>query len=322
MRRSPDVYFIFNILIILGFLPSVSHGATALARTLWDLSEEAEAIVLVHVDNVGQTPPTADGSRNMNSDLATLSVQQVLKGTPAAVISVEYSQSVRCPAPAQYDVGMQVLAFLRKKGPHYQTVAMSQGTLYPKPSELDDYLSVVKEAVALQAAQPMAQDAKVRWMVHAAARPATRLHGLGGLVPPTSYLRGLDKDRESARSSPDGIRLTYEQFKEIADSFIKYPTAGHSLPMILTLLEHYVSKTIDHTAIGLVDAALAEDVPAPWLISAIDLLRSRLHDPMLATIPSPTVWESVPIAVLRQQWQAVRKRLRLPKVARIKAPQI
>jgi len=320
MRRSPDICFIFRILIFLGFLPSTSHGATTLARTLWDLSEEAEAIVLAHVDQVGQTPPSADGSRSRNSDLAALSVQQVLKGTPTAAILVEYRGSTLCQVPPEYIVGTQVLAFLRKNGPHYLTVAMSQGTLSPKPGELDDYLSVVQEAVALQAARPMAQDAKIRWMVHAAARPATRLHGLGGLVHPTSYLRGGGKNWESAPKSPDGIRLTPEQFKEIADSFVKYPTTGHSLPMILALLEHYASKAIDHTAIGLVDAALAEDVPAPWLIAAIDLLRSRLRDPMLATIPSPTVWENVPITVLRQGWQAVRKRLRLPQVAPIKAP--
>lgn len=317
-RRSPYILLI-NILISLGFLPAVSHGFPLPQQTLWDLTEEADVIVLAHVDKTDRAPLAADGSPSRNSGIATLSVRQALKGAPAAVISVEYPEGMICPSPPHFYLNKQVLAFLDKHDQHYQSVAMWQGTLYLKPNELNDYRNAIQEAVALQAAQPVTLEAQVRWMVHTAARPATRWHGLYGLLPHQDE-SWLFPDRKGVRPSPKGTRLTPDQLKEIADSFVAHPATDHTLRMLLNVLKNYASTAVDQTAIGIVEGALAQDTQPLWLREAIDLLRARLKDPKAKAAALRPSWEDVPLATLRQEWQSVRKRLHLPTVAPIKAP--
>lgn len=320
MRLRSSYPLVTNILILLGILPTASRAYTIRTQTLWDLTSEAEVIVLAHVDKTEPRPPTEPATYFRNATIAHLSVLQAFKGKPTAALSVEYPEGMRCPSPPSYLEGEQVLAFLVKSERHYRTVAMQQGTRYLMPNEIDDYRKVIQEAVAIQATQPVAQDAKTRWIVHAAARPATRWHGLFFLVPPPDLSAGTDAKGGPASATVMDIRLTPAQLKEIADGFIQFPVADHTLPMVLRLFQDYPNRAIDKTAIGLVESDLAKETPPPWLSQSIELLRRRLGDPKAKAMPSRPFWEEVPVTTLRQEWQAVRKRLRLPPVVPIKPP--
>lgn len=318
MRLRLLYHFVIKLFLLLGIFPTASRAYPIPPQTLWDLTSEADVVVLAHVDKTDPPPSGDPDSSFQNGRIAYLSVQEAFKGKPEAALSVAYDEGIRCPLPPSYLQGEQVVAFLVKSKGHYQTVAMRQGTHYLKQNEINDYRSVIQEAVALQTTQPVAQDAKISWMVHAAARPATRWHGLYRLVPPSGVFGGAHEGPASAVAAD--IRLTPAQIKEIADGFIRYPVADDTLPMVLKLLEDYPSRAVDQTAMGIVEGELAKDASRSWLSQSIELLRRRIRDPQAKTMPPRPIWEQVPIATLRQEWRAVRKRLRLPPVAPIKAP--
>ncbi len=321
MRLRLSCRLSIKISVLLGIFPTAGRAYPIPPQTLWDLTSEADVVVLAHVDKTGPPPSPEQDTSFRTERIAYLSVQEAIKGKPAAALSVAYPEGIVCPLPPSYREGEQVVAFLVKSAAgHYQTVAMRQGTHYLKQNEINDYRSAIQEAVALQAAQPVSQDAKIRWMVHAAARPATRWHGLYRLMPVPGASADTNERGRSASALATDIRLTPAQLKEIADGFLQYPVADDTLPMVLRLLDDYPNRAVDQIAIALVEGDLTKDAPPPWLSQSIELLRRRLRDPKAKTTPPRPIWEHVPVTTLRQEWRAVRKRLHLPKVVPIKAP--
>src|SRR5262245_8321475 len=159
---------------------------------LWEVTEEADLIVLGVVSEVRGSPDAGEQSlRGAPSasrmggpgSLARIEVREVWKGNAGSRIEVSFDSNLICPAPPRYEAGKVVAAFLTREGDRLHTVGLSYGTLYPATQEVGDFRDRVKEAVGLQKAGVVDPRERVAWHVRAAARPATRWHGLYGLKP-------------------------------------------------------------------------------------------------------------------------------------------
>lgn len=144
-------------------------------RSLLQLYGDADLIVVARVDE----PCTAhEDPESLWGNCARLEPSEVLAGErPCEPIHVRYTAGLICPAPARYEVGERVLAFLRSDPDEdvLVTCSLSYGTKY-----LDDEgLGVYRERIAELARIDALEDpytrlaATVEWLVKCAEHPAT-----------------------------------------------------------------------------------------------------------------------------------------------------
>ena len=132
-------------------------------QTLWELTENANLIVVAKVEtvvNLDREDPEVDSWADARTQLA---VREVWKGAETETVEVAFGPHLVCPAPPRYVEGKTVLAFLRRDNGVWTTVGLSYGTLYPDADELDDFREVVKSALTLQR-DGVKGDAKLEWL--------------------------------------------------------------------------------------------------------------------------------------------------------------
>jgi len=106
---------------------------------LRELSMEAELIVDAYV--IDDSDDEEKDPFQWDSGTAYLNINSILKGvTTLEVIEVKYNAGMICPAPAHYEPGKRVLAFLNKQkdSESYYTVSLSYGS-----KELDEACMIV-----------------------------------------------------------------------------------------------------------------------------------------------------------------------------------
>jgi hypothetical protein len=259
--------------LVLASPPAIAYPISPV--TLWDLVERSELVVLADVTGVRPIPRPPDGGWAWNSDVATLKVVEIWKGSAPTDLEVDYPANMSCPAPPVYDVGHRVLAFLAREDGRWQTVALSYGTRYPEtPAEVEAYRSAIVEALVLQdpaRPRPLSLASKRQWQLRRAAQPATRWDGLYGLLPAS------DEDHARYdRSSDKSETLSTEERKILARGFIESPPVDSNLPVMLRALRDEKDPAVTQAAVSAFEAALTARHFPWWAEDTLPLIRERV----------------------------------------------
>lgn len=290
---------------------------------LWELTEEAGLIVLGEVTEVRdsmdageQTLRGAPSStrRGGPGAVARIEVREVWKGQAGEQVEVSFDPQYVCPAPPRYVVGKVVAAFLSHEDDRWFTVGLSYGTLYPAEEEAADFRDRVREAVALQQSGVVDPGERVAWHVRAAARRATRWHGLYGLKPAGDSMHYFYDAKTGARAAE--VHLSADEFDKIARGFVEEPSVDRTLPMILALFEGRPHHALDRAAISSIDALLVKDTLPWWIGEALEPLLRRLGDadPKGRLSPIGDGFEERSIQTVRELWAGARRDLLLPDI--------
>ena len=307
------------------------------APSLWELTRDAELIVLARVESTVRKPtsPVACNHEIFREPaIATLIVEQTWKGPPSDRVEVLYNaSSARCPAPPRFEPGLELVAFLsRDERGAWSTAASSYGTLYPELSEVGLFRELILRAVSLQTMKDRDDRERglVQLWVDAATEPATRWHGLHGLVPPRDRRQA---DGTRGASGPKSVALRADQRVQLARAFVEKPRFDFTLPMLLGLLTGFADAAVDEMAVAVVDALLEEAVPPRWTADLAELTAARVQRSLPPAPPAAPPASSlksdgektfersgpprdprarsadVAELQLRQRWQLVRKSL-------------
>jgi len=310
---------------VLGFLlmprPAWSYPISPVP--LWELTEEAELIVLGEVTEVNESTDAGERSlRNAPSStriggpgsMARIAVREVWKGEAGAQVEVSFDPNYICPAPPRYVPGKTVAAFLTRDGDRWYTVGLSYGTLYPAAADVGDFRARIQEAVRLQRAGVEDPRERVAWHVRAAARPATRWHGLYGLRPSSDSLHYFYDGKVGVRAAE--VELTAADFDTIARGFIERPSLDRTLPMILALFEGRPHHALDRAAIAAVEGVLLRDEMPWWIGETLERLLRRLGDPdpKARLGPIGDLDDEKSTRVVREIWAGAKRDLLLPEI--------
>ena len=255
-------------------------------QTLWELTQKAERVVWADIGEVAQLPPRSPGDKKERhwdeGEVARLRVRESWKGTarPGELLEVHFNSGFICPAPARYEPGLAVVAFLVWEQGQWRTVGMSYGMRYPTSNdEAEAYRHAVTSAhqaherwtqVRLSGGAANMAAARRSWQVLAAAHPATRWDGLYGLVPEADEEHAFFDNRAADLTS-----LSLAQREQLADGFVKSPPLDRSLPMMLSALRSHPRGDVDHAAARALETVLDAEDPPYWARLAFDLLRER-----------------------------------------------
>jgi len=141
-----------------------------------------------------------EGDHDWTDSKATLQIKEMLKGEiKSKTIFVYFSASMTCPAPADYQVGKTVLAFLNKmtkRKNSFYTPTLSYGTKYLKDQEWKIYKQRITELLEIQSL--VNEDAKIKltidWLIKCAHEPILSWDGLHDLSSESSFMADYDKD--------------------------------------------------------------------------------------------------------------------------------
>ena len=291
-------------------------------QTLWELSRDAEAIVVAHVDKVKELPQRDDDGPWLPSHQATLTVQESLKGSAKGVIEVPYFGNMACPAPPDYRAGETVVAFLGKDKDAWHTVALSYGTRYPgDAASLAQTRHVIVMAAQLQRGQRA--EPPMGWMLVAISHPSTRWDGLFALQHESDEVHSFYGHR--APSEPlDPITLA-----AIEGAFLERPSFDETVPMMLRLLASRRSPAITQLAFDILESVLRVGSAPWWTDEAMDLVEARLGaptpkpgnpgEPLAAEVARVNVMSSFEEreAAAQARWEALKARAKLTPSGRV-----
>jgi len=261
--------------IFWSFVHVLSASGTTLAfpippQTLWDLTLEAERVVVARVETV---------KIDESGDLAVLRVIETWKGPFTEFIRVRFSSRMICPAPPRYVEGREVLAFLKASdevADSFTTVGLSYGSLYPAVEDRQAFWQLVHRLGSADDSTSFTM--KKEWHVEAASRRATRWHGLYGLESSADAVHSF-YDRPQEGSQHLGALLSADEISAIAEGFLNEPSADVTLPMVLVLLRDFRSAELDTTAVALVEGTLRRTPPPYWTAQTMILVWERFGDP-------------------------------------------
>jgi hypothetical protein len=273
-------------------------------RTLWELTREAEAIVIADVGSVKELPPRATDDWP-GSHQAQLSVRETLKGDAKGVVEVRYLGRMTCPAPPDYREAETVVAFLSKDEGRWKTVALSYGTRYPgDAASIAHTRHVIALASQLQAAGTM--EPTTGWMLLATSHPSTRWDGLFALQHESDEMHS-----HYARRAPSEP-LSPITIAAVESAFLERPSFDSTVPMMLKLLASRPSPAVTQMAADVLESVLLEAAPW-WTEETMRLLEVRLG--VAKDTPShPPIFMSGDER--KQAWQALKARARLKPTVR------
>jgi hypothetical protein len=309
--------------------------------TLWDLTREADLVVLADVTDITNTEvPAATPMRDTPSSsrtfgagaIAHLHVREVWKGetgNSSGTIEVAFEPNLICPAPPRYVAGKTTVAFLAKPeagkadggaadvapaGVPWHTVALSYGTHYPAAGEIADYRDRVREARDLLARRSVPEADRLDWLVRAASRRATRWDGLYELMPQGDSLHSYYDQTLDARVGK--ARLTPAQYQTLAVGFVAQPSIDRTLPMFLALFNGRPHHALDRAAMGAVERILLSDRAPWWIGEAMTLLLRRLGDPApeVRLAPLGDTFDDKDMRTIRDIWSRAKSELGLPDI--------
>jgi hypothetical protein len=306
--------------------------------TLWQLTEQAELVVLARVVAV-ESPQQDHDERDFESDIARLQVLEVWKGSTGGDVAVSFARGLICPAPPRYVPGETVLAFLEsgatraaslrkdvkaevrqdltaKWTNRWFTVALSYGTLYPEADDLPFLHDLVDDALALQGRSPVPEGEKRAWHVRAATRRVTRWQGLYALDRETDKAHSFYGRAKRTRTNP-----TPDERREVMRGFILEPSDDHTLAMTLSFVGSQPEPEFDRVVLGQVERLLAEPKVPYWLGDAMARLAERFGSRNgRRELGLKDDWEAPNTAALQVAWQRTRDRYGIPLVPAAPAP--
>jgi hypothetical protein len=297
---------------------------------LWKLAEQADLIVVARVASVERRPSIESNEDHFGTDTAHLRVAETWKGDGGTDVDVAFGSGVICPAPAHYEAGATVLAFLArpdektaltKDAPdvRWRTVSLSYGSLYPRDEDLPILRDLVVEALALQSRGPVPEAARRAWHVRAATHRATRWHGLMGLPLP---VEGMG-DGDGGPGSPRRSEPAPDERREVLRGFADDPSDDGTIAMTLVFVGRQPDDAFDQAMLGQLERVLADDDIAYWLPDALARMAERFgsRDGLRAIGLTPeTRYDEPKPAVLRAAWRSARARYGIPLVPAAPVP--
>jgi hypothetical protein len=208
-------------------------------RPLRMLVSEAEFIVTARVVAAGEDakPPdrafpetdepvlSATTPNGPPPDVVLLEVDELLKGDPGTRTIRQLNYRTICPAPARYEVGTRVLAFLdrSKKSGDFMTHALSYGAKTLSDDDLALYGKRVKEELAILELPDYQKRlfAQVEWLVTCAEQAATRWEGAYELAREGDFMSEYQRGEEQIDF---GRYLTAEQKERLRAAFLASKT--------------------------------------------------------------------------------------------------
>ena len=306
--------------------------------TLWQLTAEADLIVVARVDAVESLPDSEERDA-FEGDVARLHVLEVWRGSIDSEVSVTFGKNVICPAPPRYIPGETVLAFLEsgasrlasleKDTPaddvreltaqwtnRWFTVGLSYGTLYPEAGDRPFLRDLVEDALALQAQSPLPESEQRAWHVRAAARRVTRWHGLYALDRRTDEVLSF-YDRKPMRPKIP----TADERREVMRGFIQEPSDDHTVAMTLVFVGAQPEPEFDRAVLGQAERLLAEEDIPYWLGDALARVAERYGSRNgRRDLGLKDDWEEPNARALRRAWGQARERYGIPQVPPAPAP--
>ncbi len=238
MRNRSIAFFLLATL----FTPNWSYAYPIPPRSLRQLYIDSELVVVADVKKT----EAGDREDDWSSGKATLQISSCLKGkTKNKSIVVYYAAGVFCPAPARYETGETVLAFLksREKGGGYRTYALSYGAKALTKSELGFYLARIKELKNILVIKEEGERLKetTAWLVKCAENEATRQEGLLDLDGPSRYYSTKEKKPE-----PKFLKYLNEDQKNRLVAILESAKPGKDgMPYDILTVMSILSKTTE-----------------------------------------------------------------------------
>ena len=233
-------------------------------RTLRKLLKESELVVWAKVVAIKEI----EGKTYFDEAKALLVVQEQLQGSVSQdTLAVHFSPGMICPAPARYEEGTQVLAFLgkNKHGGGYYTHALSYGS---KTLETEDYLVYKRRIIEMQNIQLMDEgEAKnallLDWFVNCATHPATRWEGTYELSALSDFMSFYDQDEEGVRKQYE--LLDYHKLA-LAEALFATEDLSHEDMGLIDLIIHESGEQVLNFLVGQLRKA---DLEKMWIREAI-----------------------------------------------------
>ncbi|MCY1017265.1 hypothetical protein [Pyxidicoccus sp. MSG2] len=283
------------VAVLAVLLPGAGHPCPIMPMTTWELTQQAEHIVLGRVVRSWRAKPTpwdvaspletedARILRERLRDLAPrdrveLEVREAWKGAPARTFTIVSDENWDDLLHAQERHGKDhtLLVFLSPEDDGWHTTGYESERVLAN-EDVAAWRERVKEALALQALASVHEQALVDWNVLAVSNLATRLDGLTSLFDqyPLWY-----SDRDHPLEIPHPHPLHSAAQRRIADSFIAHPGPPSMVWLMLLALDGQGHPDVDRVAAGLIDQQLANGgddfLELQGAQDAMDLLSARL----------------------------------------------
>ncbi|GLB48754.1 hypothetical protein [Neptunitalea lumnitzerae] len=186
--------YLIILIFVVGSLQAIAYPIPP--QPLRKLVANAETIVYAKVVAI----ESIEHDQQWNDVKATLQITEVLQGkVTQASIQVFFSNGMICPAPAKYEKGTFVLAFLNKEGNHYVTQALSYGSKKLTSDAYSVYKQRILEIQTIAAIKNEQQKIikTVEWLVTCAEHPVTRWEGVYELSPNSDFMAYYDDTIET-----------------------------------------------------------------------------------------------------------------------------
>jgi hypothetical protein len=185
------------LLVALGSTPSPYPIAP---RPLRRLIEEAEFIVTARVREADAETAAElrAGDPWGGGSVVLLDIERRIQGDPGADTIAQINRGWICPAPAHYEPGTRVLAFLdRSDDGTFETHALSYGAKTLDEEGMAVYLDRIAEQLEIQRMPPgeERERAQIEWFVRCAEHPLTRWEGAYELAPRGDFMAHYDRDQ-------------------------------------------------------------------------------------------------------------------------------
>lgn len=193
-------------------------------RPLRKLVIESEYIVYADVIRT-ETIKTEDPWSNTK---AILAIRNILQGKiKQDTIEVFYTPGMICPAPARYEVGTTVLAFLDPYKEGFSTHALSYGSKTIDNHCFDIYKTRIIEIQNILKIQNKKSQTEqtINWLVSCVVNSCTRWEGTYELSPHSDFMSNYDRDEETFKQK---YKLNDQQISALRDAFFKIESLNFS----------------------------------------------------------------------------------------------
>lgn len=237
-------------------------------RPLRKLVIESEFIVYADVIGI----KSSETDNHWNNTKAILVIKEILQGKiKRDTIDVFFTLGMICPAPARYEKGTTVLAFLDKNKKGYSTHALSYGS---KIIDQNDYKIYKSRIIEIQNILKLKNEVEktektINWLITCAVDSTTRWEGIYELSPQSDFMSYYDQDKETFIRK---YELNDTQKSRLRKAFF---AIGELTYADMGLIDLIVKKNDTELIDFLIDKLKKSDIEKMWYK---DFLMSRIAE--------------------------------------------
>lgn len=254
----------------------LSSGYPIPPQPLRKLILESEFIIAATVLKTGTVQHKKEDS--WENSYALLLVEKQLQGnTVPDTIKVYYAAGMICPAPARYNTGDRIIAFLDRNTDHknvFSTPALSYGVKsFSSGEDRNIYVNRILEMQEIRAISKPAKKHEeiINWLVKCASHPVTRWEGVYELSPESDFMSYYDTDKSMKKS----VFLSVAQKELLFKSFMSIDEPDHADLYLIDI----IAGVNDVTVLDKLKKSLVNAEPdADWVSSIMMTYIVRLTD--------------------------------------------